>query len=72
LENEKSDHAMKLNEQIARHDNFVIASKNEKENLIWLHSRHCRLLASKSIGLELSKIVNKRLNQALTELNCTI
>jgi hypothetical protein len=65
LDGERADANMRITDEMARHDNFVIAMNNEKENMIWLHKRHSRLLASRSIALELNKIINRRLGQSL-------
>ena len=63
-ESDKAEAMMRVSEEVAKHDNYVIHNTNEKENLSWIHRRHCRLLASKSIGLELYKIKQRRLLNA--------
>lgn len=65
LDGERADANMRITDEMARHDNFMIAMNNEKENMIWLHKRHSRLLASRSIAQELNKFITRRLGQSL-------
>ena len=60
LEAQHSDAISHSNELSAKHENYIFAMNNEKDNLQWIHRRHTRLLASRSIALELSKLVNRR------------
>ena len=64
LEGDKAEGISKVSDLNARHENFVFAMNNEKDNLQWIHRRHTRLLASRSIALELHKITSRRENSA--------
>ena len=64
LEGDKSEGIAKVNDLNARHENFVYAMNNEKDNLQWIHRRHTRLLASRSVALELQKVAMRRENTA--------
>jgi hypothetical protein len=59
LEVERSEILMKLHEEIARGEHFQMTKNSEIENMKWIQKRHCRLLASRSIGLELEKLCMK-------------
>ena len=56
LEVERSEILGKLHEEIARFEHFQMTKNSEIENMKWIQKRHCRLLASRSIGLELEKL----------------
>jgi len=64
LEGDKAESLSKVSDLNARHENFVFAMNNEKENLQWIHRRHTRLLASRSIALELHKVTVRREHSA--------
>jgi hypothetical protein len=60
LENEKNENSTLANEREIKIDNLTLAFGNEKENLVWLHNRHTRLVSSRSIFLTLARFVNRR------------
>ena len=68
LELERTDLITKLHEEVSRSDNFKISKHNEIENMKWIQKRHCRLLASRSIGLELQKLTNKIYTRILSRI----
>lgn len=72
LEIERSEIIMKLHEQASHNENFQISKNNEIENMKWIQKRHCRLLASRSIGLELEKITFRIYNSVLTKIQDTL
>ena len=72
LEIERSDVIMKLHEEIARGENYQMTKNSEIENMKWIQKRHCRLLASKSIGLELEKMTIKRYNLVVNRIRESI
>ena len=59
LEIERTELITKLHEEITHSDNFKISKNSEIENMKWIQKRHCRLLASKSLGLELQRLTSK-------------
>ena len=65
LEVERSEILMKLHEEISRSENFQMTKNSEIENMRWIQKRHCRLLASRSIGLELEKLCMRTYNSSL-------
>ena len=72
LEVERSEYVMKLHEEITHNENFQLSKNNEIENMKWVQKRHCRLLASKGIGLELEKITLRIYNKAIHKIQDTI
>ena len=65
LEAQKAEAFQKVHEEGVRYENFQIAKNNEMENVKWIHKRHCRLLASRNICLELNKVTSRVLNNTL-------
>lgn len=61
VESAKTEAFDLANERAIKIDNFNIAFANEKENLVWLHNRHTRLVSSRSISLTLNRFINRRL-----------
>lgn len=72
LEVERMDLIRKLNEEVARYENFQIAKNSEFENMKWIQKRHCRVLASRSIALELQKIVSRVYNFGLSSIKNSV
>ena len=65
VDEERADAIHKASEEAVRSDNLVVSTHSEKENLLWLHSRHSRLISSRSLFLNIEKITNRRLNFAI-------
>ena len=61
MESEKNEMINRFEDQTIKLDNFQVAVVNEKENLVWLHNRHTRLVSSRSIFLHLENFIHKRL-----------
>ena len=65
VDEERADAIHKASEEAARSDNIVASTYSEKENLLWLHSRHSRLISSRSLFLNVEKLANKRFNYSM-------
>lgn len=49
-------------------ENFTTSVANEKENLVWLHNRHTRLISSRSIYLQLERFILKKQNTSMSQI----
>jgi hypothetical protein len=65
LEGMRASAILQADEECIRLQNFSVAMRNEKDNLAWVHRRHSRLLAARSLFLRVSQAARSRLRTAL-------
>ena len=68
LQSEKDDALALANDWQIKFENFNTSVANEKENLVWLHYRHTRLVSSRSIYLQLDRFIAKRLTAGVGQM----
>ncbi|OMJ95658.1 hypothetical protein SteCoe_905 [Stentor coeruleus] len=72
MEVERMEIIKKLHEEIARYENFQIIKNSEIDNMKWVQKRHCRVLASRNIALELQKMTCKVYNYGLSRIKDSV
>lgn len=68
LEVERSEIITKLHQEITHNENFQMTKNSEIENMKWIQKRHCRLIASRSIGLELQKLTSRLFTKIMAKM----
>jgi hypothetical protein len=60
VEDDRNTIVQKMSSELNRNELLSSQINTEKENMLWLHSRHSRLISSRSMFFNLEKIVSRR------------